>query len=85
MTRKDDKWFKLRKLAEKYYGNDVYGKHLPYQHELQTLIDENYISKDEIIKAMPEYLDTDHAESFNSGYNEAIDDIKEALGLEGEI
>ena len=29
---------KMRMLGEKYYGNELYGEHLQYQHELQELI-----------------------------------------------
>lgn len=48
----------LRKLGEKHYGNQLYGEHLPYQHDLQRLIEahiaEHYYTKDEVIKMVGE-------------------------------
>jgi hypothetical protein len=28
----------LRKLSEKYFGNETYGKYLPFNHELQRIL-----------------------------------------------
>lgn len=34
----DELLTKMRRLGEKYYGNELYGEHLQYQHELQKLL-----------------------------------------------
>lgn len=53
LNANDELLTKMRRLGEKYYGNELYGEHLQYQHELQELILANR-NKHELLGAIKE-------------------------------